>query len=110
MSVTIYDVTYAPDIDTSWAKNPGTLTSMSGFAPVQSGVYASMTRTEVFGTLDQDDLYYAIFPQVDGTARFIGFGHEIRDYASDGTATTQASGFSTSATSWNATAWGNQII
>jgi hypothetical protein len=107
---------FAPDIDTAWSVNPGTLTSIDLFAPLQNRGYGSMAVTS--GAWDADfatmtganHLVAYMFRQVNGTVRFLTFRQgDIDEYDSAGTRTNRATGLTT-ASNWTAAAWGNQII
>jgi hypothetical protein len=108
----IYKPFYAPDSDTSWAKTPGALYGMTGFVPLQRGVYGTVTKTAIFAAspTDTDVLFSKTFRQASGAVRFLVFTpNDIDEYNSGGTKTNRATGLTTAA-AWSATAWGDRII
>lgn len=104
---------YTPDLDCSWAVNPGALTNVGQLAPLQSGAYGSVAESNYFGssTLTGTNILAAYaFRKVAGTVRFLVFREgDIDEYDSSATRTNRATGLTT-ATEWNAAAWGDQII
>lgn len=105
-------VYFAPDIDTAWGSNPGALALVNAFAPMQLGCYGSMgLASYLSGNLTgKDGVNAYMFRQIDGTVRLLYFrANDIDEYDSSGTRTNRATGLTT-ATTWSATAWGNQII
>lgn len=107
----IYRLNLQPDADSNWAVNPGACTFMQGFAPLDNGNIATVGSVGVFSSMTGDDpLYAAIFPQTDGSRRFLVFRTaNIDEYDNSGTRTNRGTGYTT-ATTWHAAAWGNQII
>jgi hypothetical protein len=111
MSIQIHNAVYVPDLDS--ASIPGAVVSMQGWAPLQNGLYASAGISSIFDLEDTDVLTAMVFPNLDGaTARMLVFTPTaITEYANDGTQVgVQGSGYSGSTTSWDAAAWGAQII
>lgn len=106
------DVAYAPDIDTAWSRNPGTLTEINAFAPLQSGHYGSVGTIGLgFSITGSDHLIAQTFRQVNGSVRLLTFRQQnIDEYDSSGTRTNRGTGYSSSTTMWSSVAWGNQII
>lgn len=106
------DVRYAPDVDISWSVNPGTLTSLNAFTPLQSGHYGTTAAGVVFASMTGANHVYAkTFRQIDGSVRFLAFRtQDIDEYDTNGTRTNRGTSYSASTPMWSATAWGNQII
>jgi hypothetical protein len=107
----IYELTYAPNLDTSWNVNPGALVGMDGFAPLPNRAYGSVAiadwMTNITGA---DTLDAKMFRQVDGSVRLLLFRESnIDEYSTGGVRTNRGSGYTSSA-DWNSAAWGNQII
>lgn len=104
---------FAPDIDTSWSVNPGTLTRIDQFAPLQNRNYGSMSQTDgssTGGLTGADHIVSYMFRQVAGTVRYLTFrSANIDEYDNAFTKTNRGTGYST-ASNWCAAAWGNQII
>lgn len=104
---------FAPDSDTSWSVNPGALSYISFFAPLQNRAYGSMARTDVSdtgGLTGADHIVSYMFRQVTGTVRLLTFREaNIDEYDNTFTKTNRGTGYSTAA-NWCAAAWGNQII
>jgi hypothetical protein len=107
----VYKPFYAPDLDTNWSRNPGALLYTSAFAPLQRGILGSVGKVSVFSAPTDTDVQHAeMFRQVDGSVRFLVFTpNDIDEYDSAGAKTNRATALTT-ATTWQATAWGNQII
>jgi hypothetical protein len=108
----IYEANYAPDIDTSWNVNPGTLVGMDGFAPMPSRAYGSVGindwMTNITGT---DVLEARMFRQIDNSVRLLLFRvSDIDEYSTGGSRTNRGTAYNAATTAWDATAWGNQII
>ena len=108
----IFEANYAPDIDTSWNVNPGTLVGMDGFAPMPSRAYGSVGindwMTNITGT---DVLEARMFRQIDNSVRLLLFRvSDIDEYSTGGSRTNRGTAYSAATTAWDATAWGNQII
>lgn len=103
---------YATDVD---PLTPGVITSMSGFAPLASGHYASASNALIAALSDagvaiRDVTFAKTFRQVDGTVRLILFRKDkIGAVVSNGYSALNT-GYSASTTRWDAAAWGNQII
>jgi hypothetical protein len=106
----VYRPVYAPDSDTSWAKSPGTLYGMAGFAPLQRGVYGTVAKTTVFPStpVETDILFAKLFRQSNGSVRFLVFRPNDIDEHTSGKVN-RATGLTTAA-DWNAVAWGDRII
>lgn len=106
------DLIFAPDLDTSWTKNPGALTNLQGFVPTQQGYLASIGYANLFGasTLTGGDIYRAqLFRQVNNSVRLLCFRPgNIDEYSNAAALTNRGTGYT--GTYWDATAWGNQII
>jgi hypothetical protein len=107
--VQVHKPFYAPDSDTSWSKTPGALYGMTGFVPLQRGVYGTIARTTPQASpLSTDILFAKTFRQTSGTIRFIVFRPgDIDEYTSG--LVNRATGLTT-ASDWNAVAWGDRII
>jgi hypothetical protein len=107
-------VFFAPDMDNAWSANPGALTMMTGFAPMQNGAYGSIGTANLFGssTLTDDDHITAYtFRQLDGTVRFLTCRvQNIDEYDSSASRTNRGTGYNAATTGWSMAAWGNQII
>jgi hypothetical protein len=99
---------WTPDFDTAWSVNPGALTGINCFAPLQNGALASIGYANLFGaaTLNGTISCVRLFRQVDGSVRMIAFSSNgIDEYDNAGTRTNRSAVLCT-----DATAWGNQII
>lgn len=110
---TVYRLNYSPDVDSNWEVNPGACVSMSGLATTANGDLATVRRDTAgalgFSVTGTDALHAETFQQVNGTSRFLVFrAGNIDEYDSSGTRTNR--GTSYTATTWDAAAWGNQII
>jgi hypothetical protein len=106
----VYRPVYSPDSDTSWTKMPGALYGMTGFVPLQRGVYGTITRASGAGPLDTNILLAKMFRQSSGAVRYLVFRpSDIDEYSNSGTKTNRATGL-TAASDWNAVAWGDRII
>jgi hypothetical protein len=112
-----FEPNYAPDADTSWEVNPGALINMDGFAPMPSRAYGSVQIDDYITNITGTNVVEArMFRQIDNSIRLLLFRQgavdgDIDEYTSGGTRTNRGTGYSGSATgSWDATAWGNQII
>ena len=106
----IYRLNVQPDADTNWSVSPGACESMKGFAPLDNGNVATVGETLQFSVTGDDALHAAIFPQTGGTKRFLVFRTaNIDEYDSSAVRTNRGTGYTT-ASSWHAAAWGNQII
>jgi hypothetical protein len=104
----VYKPFYAPDSDTSWSKTPGALYGMTGFVPLQRGVYGTVTRSTPAALPNTNILLAKTFRQTTGTIRFLVFRpNDIDEYTSG--AVNRATGLTT-ATDWNAVAWGDRVI
>lgn len=105
---------YAPDFDSSWDFNPGVLTSVSYFAPLQLGGFGSTGTTNYFGSstiTGTNHLSAYMFRQTSGAVRFLCFRkQDIDEYDSSATRTNRGTGYNASTASWRAAAFGNQII
>lgn len=86
---------------------------MNGFAPLQSGIYASMGAAWLHGpAITGDDHQIAMmFRQVNGSVRLLTFRDaDIDEYDSTFTRTNRKTGLSSTYSMWSAASWGNQII
>lgn len=102
---------FCPDLDCNWAANPGALSDINGFAPLQNGDYGTIgTATQVSFSAGDNHVIAYMFRQVDNSVRFLTFRtQDIDEYAADGTRTNRGTSY-TATTMWSAAAWGNQII
>lgn len=108
----VYRLNYQPDLDRNWAVNPGLCTSMTGLVPLQSGNLSTLldVGSQSFNTTGEDVIHAQMFTQTTGAVRLLAFRTtNIDEYDSAGTRTNRATGLTT-ATRWEAAAWGNQII
>ena len=109
---TVYRLNYCPDLDTNWSINPGACTDMEGLAPLANGNLTTFgdDAGHGFSTTGSDVLHAEMFTKTDGTVRLLAFrAGDIDEYASDATRTNRGTGYTT-ASDWDAAAWGNQII
>jgi hypothetical protein len=110
--VQVHKPFYAPDSDTSWSKTPGALYGMTGFVPLQRGVYGTVAKSTIFAgpPADTDILFAKTFRQTSGAVRLLVFTpNDIDEYSNAGSKTNRATGLTTTA-DWNAVAWGDRII
>jgi hypothetical protein len=108
-----FEPNYAPDADTSWEVNPGSLIGMDGFAPMPSRAYGSVQVDDYITNITGTDVLDArMFRQTDDSIRLLLFRiGDIDEYSSGGTRTNRGTGYTfTLEGTWNSTAWGNQII
>lgn len=102
---------FAPDLDCSWAVNPGILQSVTRFAPMQNGSLGTMGGATLFSLTGTDYLGARIFRNVDGTTRFLGFRKQnIDEYTNAGVRTNRGTAYNAATAGWDAAEWGNQII
>lgn len=110
---TVYRLNYQPDLDKNWSSNPGLCTAMTGLVQLQNGNLGSFSSTSASSfssTTGTEVLHAQMFTQVAGTVRLLAFRTtNIDEYDNSGTRTNRATALTT-ATSWAAAAWGNQII
>lgn len=107
-------VFFAPDVDNAWSVNPGALTAMNAFAPMQNGAYGSIGTASLFGATTltgSDHLNAYMFRQLNGSVRFFTCRvQNIDEYSSAGSRTNRGTSYNASTTGWSMAAWGNQII
>jgi len=105
-------VFFAPDLVTSWNENPGCLTTMNGFAPLQNGAYGTVGTSNFFGsaTLTGADHRAAyIFSLPNGSAVFVtGRDGNLDTYTNAGVKTNIGTGYN--GLTWSMASWGTQII
>lgn len=109
----VYRLNYQPDLDTNWEVNPGAVTSMSGFAPMQDSSWATVDvdGNAGFAITGGDCLHAEMFEQISGAVRLLVFrAQNIDEYDSSGTRTNRGTGYNASTADWSAVSWGNQII
>lgn len=109
----VYRLNYQPDLDTNWDVNPGAVTSMDGFAPMQDGSWATVKVDSGIGfaITGGDCLHGEMFEQTTGAVRFLVFRTQnIDEYTSAGIRTNRGTGYNASTADWSAAVWGNQII
>lgn len=108
----VVPVYFAPSYDTAWSANPGTLTALTSFAPLQLGAYGSIGNTLYLTAITGADVITAyMFRQVSGAVRLIlGRVSNLDEYDASATRTNQGTGYNASTVDWNMAAWGNQII
>lgn len=111
LGIPIAPLRYRPDLETSWAKEPGSLINMNALVPLQRGQYGSVGVSVRFAITGGDVLHAQLFRQTSGSVRMLVFraGGDIDEYSAGGVRTNRETGL-TAATTWRAAAWGNQII
>lgn len=106
-----YPIYFAPDIDNAWSVAPGALSTMSSYAPLQSGHYGSVgSTTYLTGHTGTDFVSAYMFRNVSGAVRYlVNRATNLDEYDSAGTLTNRGTAYTTT-TDWAMCAQGDAVI
>src|SRR5574343_2015638 len=101
MPTEIPNAVFCPDLDAS--NVPGGIVAMSGFAPLQTGQYASVSTNEIYGVVSGEVLHaYAYRTTTDATRLLVFTDTDCYEYDDAGTETVHTLSASSSTAGWSA--------